>query len=124
VVELTSGEKVRVPADRVNGRGPQIRVGVRPEKIQIARKGAGDGQDNVVEGRVRVATFMGVSNQYTVETRTGQRVIVYAQNLGTSEDRPPGPGEEVTLSWHPEHTFVVSPEDEGAAEAEGEVGDE
>jgi spermidine/putrescine transport system ATP-binding protein len=102
-VTLRSGERLMVPITRdVSG---TVRVGVRPEKIRIAAETRSG--DNVVEGTVIDATFVGVSNVYTVETRAGGRMTVYAQNLGTSSERPPGPGETVRLSWSPEHTFVV-----------------
>jgi spermidine/putrescine transport system ATP-binding protein len=108
-VVLTSGEKVRVPAETLDGAAERIKLGVRPEKIHLRPKDAlGGGADNVIEGTVRVATFVGVSNVYAVRTRSGQEITVYAQNLGTSEDRPPTAGEDVALAWHPEHTFVVA----------------
>jgi spermidine/putrescine transport system ATP-binding protein len=107
-VELVSGEKVRVPTGLLNGAAGRIKLGVRPEKIRLETSAAGGGQDNVVEGTVRDATFVGVSNVYTVDTRTGATMTVYAQNLGVSTDRPPVPGDAVALTWHPEHTFVVS----------------
>ena len=107
-VELTSGEKVRVPSAAMDGAQGSIRLGVRPEKIRIGSPGGGPDRDNAIEGKIRDATFVGVSNVYTVETKDGHIVTVYAQNLGTSGDRPPGPGEAVTLAWHPEHTFIVS----------------
>lgn len=109
-IELVSGEKVRVLAGSVDGGQQRIRLGVRPEKIRITAQAPGStaNGDNAIEGTVRDATFVGVSNVYTVATRDGHVVTVYAQNLGTSTDRPPMPGETVTLMWHPEHTFVVS----------------
>lgn len=117
-IELASGERVRVPAGSVEGTPQRIRLGVRPEKIRIAggTEGATTNGDNSIEGTVRDATFVGVSNVYTVATRDGHVVTVYAQNLGTSTDRPPAPGETVTLSWHPEHTFVVSGREGGTGE--------
>jgi spermidine/putrescine transport system ATP-binding protein len=104
-VTLASGEEVRVPAD--GSLAGHIRLGVRPEKIHITTSGD-PGRENVVEGTVIDATFVGVSNVYTVETRAGGVMIVYAQNLGTESERPPGPRETVRLSWHPEHTFVIT----------------
>ena len=116
-VVLTSGEKVRVPAPRLDGHRDRVKVGVRPEKIHIGSQGdQGTGTDNAIEATVVVSTFVGVSNVYTVETRAGKRLTVYAQNLGTSEDRPPASGERVVLSWHPEHTFVVEPSTEGESD--------
>ena len=109
-IELVSGEKVRVPMGAVEGPDRRVRLGVRPEKIRIAAgaEASTANGDNTIQGTVRDATFVGVSNVYTVTTRDGHAVTVYAQNLGTSTDRLPGPGETVTLTWHPEHTFVVS----------------
>ena len=116
-IELVSGERLRVPAGSVEGATQRVKLGVRPEKIRIAGGTAGPSTngDNSIEGTVRDATFVGVSNVYTVATRDGHVVTVYAQNLGTSTDRPPAPGETVTLSWHPEHTFVVSGREGGAS---------
>ncbi|HEX2031062.1 MAG TPA: ABC transporter ATP-binding protein [Actinomycetota bacterium] len=116
LVALSSGEKVRVPAQTLNGTEGEVKVGVRPEKISIAAP-PGGGEGNVIEGHVRDATFVGVSNVYTVRTRSGQTLTVYAQNAGTSDAPPPGPGQRVALSWRPEHTFVVrrGPRQEGAS---------
>jgi spermidine/putrescine transport system ATP-binding protein len=118
MIVLSSGEKVRVPVARMDGLDDRVRVGVRPEKIQLRTEGHAAGSDNAIEGTVKVSTFSGVSNVYTVETRTGQRLTVYAQNLGTSEDRPPASGEQVVLTWHPEHTFVVAASAEGGVDGE------
>ena len=99
---------MRVLAAAVDGGEGRIRLGVRPEKIRIGTRGEGLDGANAIEGTVKDATFVGVSNVYTVQTKDGHTVTVYAQNLGTSGDRPPGPGDAVILAWHPEHTFVVS----------------
>jgi spermidine/putrescine transport system ATP-binding protein len=115
-IELVSGEKVRAPAASIGEAQRMIRLGVRPEKIRIAsgKVASTANGDNAIEGTVQDATFVGVSNVYTVATRDGHVVTVYAQNLRTSTDRPPAPGEAVTLTWHPEHTFVVLGREGGA----------
>jgi spermidine/putrescine transport system ATP-binding protein len=112
-VALSTGEKIRVPTDRLDGHRDRVRVGVRPEKIHLRAEASSEG-DNAIEATVVVSTFVGVSNVYSVETKDGRRMTVYAQNLGTSEDRPPAAGDRVILAWHPEHTFVVEPQ--GGAE--------
>lgn len=56
-------------------------------------------------GRVMMASYLGVSHQYTVEGPDGSTVTVYVQNLGAGH--PPTLGETVRLVWLPEHTFVV-----------------
>ena len=92
--------------------GATVKGGVRPEKIRLeALNGAppADGW-NSVSGLLRVASYVGVSHQYTIDGPEGRTLTVYAQNLGA--ERPPAPGDEVRLSWRPEHTFVVPPDDE------------
>jgi spermidine/putrescine transport system ATP-binding protein len=62
---------------------------------------------NRVTGRLRVATYIGVSHQYTVDGPDGKTITVYAQNLGAGW--VPTEGDAVRLVWRPEHTFVVRP---------------
>jgi spermidine/putrescine transport system ATP-binding protein len=110
-VEVDGGAPpIRVPAARVTtelASGP-VKVGVRPEKIRI-EVGTEDPPTgaNHLRGVVRVATFTGVGNQYLVAGPTGSELTVYAQNLGSAS--APRTGEEVVLSWLPEHTFLVTP---------------
>jgi spermidine/putrescine transport system ATP-binding protein len=73
---------------------------------------------NEVKGLLRMASFVGVSHQYTVEGPGGKELTVYAQNDGA--DNVPHPGERVRLLWRPEHTFVVATEPSDAAGAEPE----
>jgi spermidine/putrescine transport system ATP-binding protein len=123
IVALTSGEKVRVPGRALNGAGPKVKVGVRPEKIRILPGSEPPEEgDNTVRGRLRISTYVGVSSQYEVETPTGTTMTVYEQNLGGPGKWAPAPGEEVLLAWHPEHTFVVEPQtdDDGT---KGDTGD-
>jgi spermidine/putrescine transport system ATP-binding protein len=110
-VVLGSGEKVRVPSRALNGTGPRVKVGVRPEKIRILPQSEAPGHgDNVVHGRLLLSTYVGVSSQYEVETPSGGVITVYEQNLGGPGQWAPARGEPVVLAWHPEHTFVVEPE--------------
>jgi spermidine/putrescine transport system ATP-binding protein len=115
-VQVEGGSVIRVPVERLNGAAPEVRVGVRPEKIHLERD---DGEPrpewNVVRGLLRMATFVGVSHQYTVEGPGGRTLTVYAQNLGN--DSAPHPGEQVRLMWRPEHTFVVAPDPHSNADA-------
>ena len=62
---------------------------------------------------------MGVSTQYIVETRRGTRVMVYEQNIErTTKAELWARGDEVHLTWSPDHTFVV----EAIAERAGRRG--
>ena len=111
-VSLRGGGVVRLPTSRVpSDAHGTVKVGVRPEKLTIAR-----GEDatvpegsNHVSGRVTMTTYIGVSHQYKVEAVGGTIMTAYVQNLG-HEDAPQQ-GEAVTVSWRPEHTFAVIPQE-------------
>jgi spermidine/putrescine transport system ATP-binding protein len=108
-VVLEGGSTVRVPVERLNGGGAAIKVGVRPEKIRLERdEGGPPAEWNSVSGLLRMASFVGVSHQYTIEGPGGRELTVYAQNDGA--ETVPHPGERVRLLWRPEHTFVVEAE--------------
>jgi spermidine/putrescine transport system ATP-binding protein len=110
-VLLSGGGTVTVPGARIPAdAGSRIKVGVRPEKVAITRgdNGAPAGR-NRVDGTVTMATYIGVSHQYKVSTQDGTVLTVYVQNLGAEE--APRQGEGVTLTWKPEYTFAVAPQD-------------
>ena len=113
VVRLASGETIRIPAGGVNGSN-WIKVGVRPEKIRLSDGNGSNGTMNAIHGILRTATFVGVNYTFAVEAAGGSTMTVFAQNLGA--DRLRGPGEDVTLTWRPEHTFAVEAS-EGASHA-------
>jgi spermidine/putrescine transport system ATP-binding protein len=111
IVRLGDGTVLRVPSASVNGSG-RVRIGVRPEKLRVEAVAEGSSADpngfNSLDGTILDASYIGVSTQYLVETPTGQRLTVYAQNLetgGASEAH--ADGQRVRLTWRPEHTFVI-----------------
>ncbi len=109
---------VLAPAAAVYGR-TAVDVGVRPEKIRLHHDGdptpAGH---NHLAGVVADASYMGVSTQYIVETHSGARVMVYEQNIErTTKDELWARGDQVHLTWSPDHTFVVDASGEPAAQA-------
>src|SRR6266511_3520552 len=121
-VLLSTGSAVAVPSGRVpvDG-GSRVKVGVRPEKISIRREDADlPSGVNSVRGLLRMSTYIGVSHQYKVDGPGGSEITVYVQTIGHKES--PHPGERVVLSWEPEHTFAVTPQDELVLEPdEGEL---
>jgi spermidine/putrescine transport system ATP-binding protein len=109
-VRLGDDAVVRVPIGMVDG-ASSIEVGVRPEKIRMfaAEATPPEGQ-NVLRGVVRDASYVGVSTQYVVETRSGGRMTVYEQNVGrTIHGSLHRAGDDVQLSWSPDHSFGVAP---------------
>jgi spermidine/putrescine transport system ATP-binding protein len=121
-VALSAGSSVIVPTDRMPPDvHRRVKVGVRPEKISIHRNGEGSSSGvNSVTGLLRMSTYIGVSHQYKVVGPGESEITVYAQNLG--HEVTPTPGEQVVLSWKPEHTFAVVPQDDLELELdEGEI---
>jgi spermidine/putrescine transport system ATP-binding protein len=99
-VQLDRGPLVRVPPGALAGRTGPVAVGIRPEKIQL-----GDGQSNELSGTVVEQAYVGVATQYIVETTCG-RLTVYQQNA-TPGLNGAAPGQQLTISWNPDSTFVV-----------------
>ena len=118
---LTGGDAVNLPSERAPfGSGASVKVGVRPEKITIEPDngrpvGSGLNSDS---GLLRMSTYIGVSHQYKVEGPGGATLTVWVQNLGAIP--APHPGERVRLSWQPEHTFAVLPQEDLELEEEEE----
>jgi spermidine/putrescine transport system ATP-binding protein len=106
LVDLDSGDTIRIPTGPTRRAGERLRVGVRPEKIEIMP--AGDGllaTHNAVRGTLRSAVFAGVSYQYFFQTHQGREMSAFDRNAsGGAVARP---GETVRLAWAPEHTFVI-----------------
>jgi spermidine/putrescine transport system ATP-binding protein len=103
-VALDGGVEISVPRDALGGRTGTVSVGIRPEKIRV-----GSDEPNRLTGTISESAYIGVSTQYIVETSAGA-VSICVQN-----ERPGlsglAVGEELSLSWSPESTFVVdSPE--------------
>jgi spermidine/putrescine transport system ATP-binding protein len=102
-VRLDDGTVVRVPT--AAGRTGAVAIGIRPEKVRL-----GGQEENQLAGEVRESAYIGVSTQYIVDTRAGP-VTLYVQN---AEAGAPSvqPGDQVTLSWSPDATFVVESQEE------------
>ena len=114
-VKLADDTLIRAPSGLVDGRS-DISVGVRPEKIRLREANGTDAPPaghNTLHGIVRDASYLGVSTQYQVEARGGVRLTVYEQNVErATRSELWAPGEEVVLTWSPDHSFVVTTPDE------------
>jgi spermidine/putrescine transport system ATP-binding protein len=108
LVRLADDTRVRVPAALVNGH-PTVEIGIRPEKIRVHT--AGDTPptgSNQLRGVIKDTSYVGVSTQYIVEARGGPQLTVYEQNIErATRAQLCAPGEEVVLTWSPDHSFVI-----------------
>ena len=112
-VRLDDGSMVIVLAAATEG-ASRVSVGVRPEKLKI-EPGSEDALDtaglNHLHGTVIDASYVGVSTEYLVRTQDGHDLKVYAQNIETSgASQVLMDGQPVSLSWRPQHTFVIAGE--------------
>jgi spermidine/putrescine transport system ATP-binding protein len=114
---LHDGTPVRVPRGLVDGQAGSVAIGVRPEKIRLNETTASvPSAHNRLAGTIADASYLGVSTQYIVALADGHRVTVYEQNVERATKAELwSRGEQVQLSWLPEHSFVVP--DAGASGA-------
>jgi spermidine/putrescine transport system ATP-binding protein len=104
---LVDETTIRVPRGLVDGK-TQVNIGVRPEKIRLSEPTIDTpAGHNRLTGRVRDASYLGVSTQYLVESRGGN-LMVYEQNVERATRAELwARGDEVQLTWSPDHSFVV-----------------
>jgi len=108
-VKLQDGSTAKVPSGLIDG-ATTVSIGVRPEKIRLrSPEEVPPEGHNQLRGVVRDASYLGVSTQYQVEARGGARLTVYEQNVERATRAELwAPGEEVLLTWSPDHSFVVA----------------
>lgn len=104
-----AGTRVRVPHARAAVSDGDVLFGIRPEKVTLHEGPPAEGRGDAVRATVADVSFTGVATQYLVTVPSGGQWTVYEQNLDV-EPRRTRPGDEVSLSWNPAHTFVVAAE--------------
>jgi len=105
--KLNDDTAIRVPSALVDGQ-TAVNIGVRPEKIRLSELAAESPTGhNRLAGVVRDASYLGVSTQYVVASRGGT-LTVYEQNVERATRAELwARGDEVQLTWSPDHSFVV-----------------
>jgi len=121
VLRLPDGTPARAPRALVDGQTGPIALGVRPEKIRLKeRTDEIEARYNRLEGVVRDASYIGVSTQYVIELADERRITVFEQNVERATKAELwSPGEEVAMTWLPEHSFVVPDDTGGIVEQAG-----
>ncbi|MFL5779459.1 MAG: TOBE domain-containing protein, partial [Chloroflexota bacterium] len=116
---LADDTAIRVPRALVNG-DSHVSIGVRPEKIRLSEPSAtAPSGHNRLTGVVRDASYIGVSTQYQVESRGGT-LTVYEQNVERATRAELwSRGDEVQMTWSPDHSFVVPGAADDAPESSG-----
>ena len=94
----------------------EVWVGVRPEKVSLARSGTaapGSSTNVLTGGVVTDISFVGVSTQFLVRMPWDQELTVFVQNTGGQERL--AHGDQVDLCWDPVHTFCLDAAQDASA---------
>ena len=114
VVVDCQNQRVEVETSRSHAEGGRAWLGVRPEKISATPAGTQHADGNVLTGgKVSDVSFVGVSTQYLVAMPWGQELMVFEQNTGRQS--PLHYGDDVDLSWSPDHAFLLDAEQDALA---------
>jgi spermidine/putrescine transport system ATP-binding protein len=114
VVEA-AGHRLRMPLDAVTtaaARAGRLWVGIRPEKLRLLAGDEDVSALNRLPGVVVDVVFTGVSIQYRVRLANAEQVTVIVQNDGAPLHRP---GEHVTVTWAPQHSFGLGADQDASA---------
>jgi spermidine/putrescine transport system ATP-binding protein len=108
VIATGADEELTAPDAAAAGArvGQPLDVTVRPEKISISAERPAAGRC-AIRGRVSEVVYLGTSTQYAVQTVDGSDLLVFLQNAADSSDVAER-GEDVWLSWRPEHTLALA----------------
>ncbi len=117
VIDRGHGQRVLVPHANAVGAaaGRPLHVTVRPEKMRLCSEQPEAGQC-ALRGRLSEVVYLGSSTQYAVRTAAGEDMTVFVQNASDASNLA-GRGDDVWLSWRPEHSLAIAddtPDDQPA----------
>ena len=107
VIDVGPDERIVVPLGH-NGvyPGSALELTVRPEKIGMSTtKPTADGA-SLLRGVVDEVVYLGTSTNYNITTSTGAHVVVFDQNASSADDIAVR-GDNVFLSWNPQHSYAI-----------------
>ncbi|WP_022881204.1 ABC transporter ATP-binding protein [Gryllotalpicola ginsengisoli] len=96
--------------------GAGWKVGIRPEKLDLAPAGTAGAGPNRTTATVTEVTYLGASTEAQLTTPWGGRLQAYRQNAGA--DTMLRPGDEVDVSWRASQCFFLPPAPGDAVPAE------
>jgi spermidine/putrescine transport system ATP-binding protein len=105
-IKLDSGVEVDTSGDPAGlASGERCNAVVRPEKLRIDGDAGGTPS---IEGTVESTLYLGTATQVIVRLPDGVPITVMVPNASdAAEERLPGGGSSVRLSWAPEHMHLV-----------------
>ena len=107
-IRLDSGTTVPLSSDPGLEPGSRGQAIVRPEKLVVNAEGDAAGVTGVLESSV----YLGTATQLSARMPDGASLTALVPNVDEeARRRLPAPGEEIRLSWAPEHMHVVREEE-------------
>jgi len=108
VLQTNAGDSLLAPdAASVGAKvGAPLEITVRPEKMVIST-GQPDSGRCAIRARVQDVVYLGTSTQYEMRTKDGTALTVFLQNASDAEDVARH-GDEVWISWRPEHSLALA----------------
>jgi spermidine/putrescine transport system ATP-binding protein len=113
ILDAGADESLLVPDAAACGAavGRVLDLTVRPEKIVLSVEQPEAGRCRL-RGHVHEVVYLGTSTQYAVRTADGAELLVFVQNASDAHDLADR-GDEVWLSWRPEHSLGLAGGDDG-----------
>jgi spermidine/putrescine transport system ATP-binding protein len=106
-VKLDSGAVLPLAGSTDLELGERCQAIVRPEKLSVNSEGGSAG----VTGMLESSVYVGTATQLIVRMKDGASLTALVPNVDEgARQRLPSPGEEVRLSWAPEHMHIVREE--------------
>jgi spermidine/putrescine transport system ATP-binding protein len=118
VIEVSPDERILVPAAGAGlTAGQQVELTVRPEKMDLVPLGAGTGAGAgagaglsatgcALRGTVTEVVYLGTSTSFAIHTTTGADVVVFEQNSASASSTV-SRGDDVWLTWEPQHSYPI-----------------
>jgi spermidine/putrescine transport system ATP-binding protein len=105
LMRLGEGEKLVVAAGAGLRPGEEVRVAVRPERVQVGPSGTpASDSGSRLEGKVAEIVYLGMYSQFHVETKAGRVVANRLADEGLSFE----PGAAVAVSWDVDAAYLLA----------------
>lgn len=101
VVSIKGQSPIKAYSNKPINKGQAVSVAIRPEKINLKRKG-------MVRGKIEESIYIGTDTRFIVRLNDETSVTVREQNLDKKQTEIFLKGDEVSLDWNPIHALVLT----------------